>query len=537
MPKLSSACRSPLSRLSASFIAGALLTLAFAPYAYWPIAIISPAIFCWALVERGLSWRSAYSRAFAFNLGLFSFGASWVYVSIHDFGFTAAWLAVVLTSLFVLLLACISSLPWLLFKFFKQSPLVSQSLLLFPALFVFGEHLRSWLFTGFPWLFAGYAHIDSPLAGWAPIIGVFGLSFFSALLGALVYICLYSFSGKARQTHRLNFGLNALALSLILLLISSGQFLRSIEWTQSYGEKQVVALLQPNVALPLKWNPFYHSYIKSDLEKLAKPWWQADIQVWPEAAIPGLRSDALDFIDEMHGDALQHNSNVFSGVLWDTDSGDVYNGIVAFGKAKGNYFKQKLVPFGEYVPFEKQLRGLIAFFDLPNSIIERGPYQPDALSFVSRDGKQHLISAFICYEVVYPDFVANSAQNSSMMLTISNDAWFGKSIGPLQHFEMARMRALENQKYMLRSTNTGITAIIGERGQITEQARQFSETSVVGVAELRSGTTPFARFSSWPVMMLCLSLLISAALRQLLSNQRSTNAQASKTHESPDNAP
>ncbi|WP_370979760.1 apolipoprotein N-acyltransferase [Agaribacterium sp. ZY112] len=494
-------------------LCGLLLPLSFAPASCWPLAILSLAGFAYSIqIKQTNKAGSALTHAFFFHLGGFAAGASWVYVSIHDFGFTAAWLALVLTSVFVLFLALVSSLPWLLCRTNLNNN--TSLLLLFPSLLIASEWLRSWLFTGFPWLYVGYSHIDSPLSGWAPVLGVFGLSFISALSAALLLLALKHTRALAKTRAKLTaqqakrrLAELCLYLCSVLLLFSSGVYLQNIEWTQASQEKQLVALLQPNVPLPMKWNPYHHPKLLSDLDKLASPWWEADIQIWPEAAIPGLRSHAGSFIDEINERATKHKTNVFTGALWDEDNGEVYNSVIALGSAKGHYFKQKLVPFGEYVPFEDQLRGLIAFFDLPNSVIRRGPFKNNALQASTRKEQSYNIAPFICYEVVYPDFVARNARDSQVMLTISNDAWFGDSIGPLQHFEMARMRALENQKYMLRSTNTGISAIIGERGQVLKTTRPFIKSTVIGVTELRQGLTPMARFGSTPILVLSLILM------------------------------
>ena len=240
------------------------------------------------------------------------------------------------------------------------------------------------------------------------------------------------------------------------------------------------------------------------LDHAASSHWQADIQVWPEAAIPGLYHDVEYFIDDIDERAKQSHTNVISGILYDTtESFDVYNGIFGMGLASDIYFKQKLVPFGEYVPMENYLRGLIDFFNLPNSIIRVGPLNNRTLNGKTSDQQEYKIAPFICYEIVYPNFVAEGARSAELLVTISNDAWFGDSIGPFQHFEMARMRALEHQKYLVRSTNTGISAIVDTRGDIQVIGTQFQQEIITGEVELRRGQTPFARFGSSVTYTIC----------------------------------
>jgi apolipoprotein N-acyltransferase len=172
--------------------------------------------------------------------------------------------------------------------------------------------------------------------------------------------------------------------------------------------------------------------------------------------------------------------------------------VIALGHGQGVYHKQHLVPFGEYVPLESQLRGLIAFFDLPMSAFSSGPADQPPL----RAGA-YRVAPFICYEVVYPELVARSARNSDLLLTISNDSWFGKSIGPLQHLQMAQMRALENGRYMIRGTNNGVSAIIDQRGQIVERTDQFVEATLTGEVEMMLGNTPFGSFGVTPIIAGC----------------------------------
>ena len=444
---------------------------------------------------------------------MFGAGISWVYVSIHDFGFTGVPLAIVMTSLFVIFLSLVFSLPYFLYRKYAYSNAIPGALI-FAALWVFGEWLRAWLFTGFPWLYLGYAHIDSPLSGYAPIGGVFLLSFVGAITAALIAKAIITIFSR---TYRITLLMQQSAA--IVVLWCGGALLGNIEWTKATGEQQSVAIIQPNVSLFKKWDPFSHPEILRELIDAARMHRDADIQIWPEAAIPTLYHNSERFLDAVNQGFS--NTNIFTGILFDEESSyEVYNSIIGLGKAEGRYFKQKLVPFGEYVPFEDQLRGLIDFFNLPNSVIRRGPYLPNALQATRTDDSHYIIAPFICYEVVYPDFVASNAKDAELLFTISNDAWFGKSAGPHQHFEMVRMRALENQKDIIRSTNTGISAIVNHRGEITVSAEQFIKTSVTGKVELRQGQTPFNRFGSTPILSLCILLCALSALVRIRTAQR-----------------
>ena len=180
-----------------------------------------------------------------------------------------------------------------------------------------------------------------------------------------------------------------------------------------------------------------------------------------------------------------------------------YNSIIALGAGSGTYHKQKLVPFGEYVPFERWLRGVIDFFDLPMSQFIAGPEIQSPL--VAGD---LAIAPFICYEIVYPDFVQRHAANADVLITISNDTWFGRSIGPWQHFQMARFRAAELGRDLIRGTNDGISALITADGAISVTASQFSESVITGSIQPRSGHTPFGTTGSLPVWVFALITLV-----------------------------
>ncbi len=487
-----------------ALLSGSLITFSLAPFNFWPLAFLAPLLLALLLSSR--STKAAYLCAFFFWLGTFASGASWVYVSIHDFGFTGMPLALAMTALFVSFLALVSGLPFLIYAhFFRASPF--NFVFSYPALWVLGEWLRSWAFTGFPWLFSGYAHLETPLASWAPVVGIWGLSFISVFCGQALWLLGQQYFFRT-HTQKLFRGTPLCAAIILAICWLAPIALSNMYWTSSTGKHEKVAVLQPNISLPKKWNPYYHPQIMAELDEAASQHWDANIQLWPEAAIPSVLHEVEYFVEEINQRALTTHTSIFSGVLYDDrESLDVYNSIIGFGSGSGVYHKQKLVPFGEYVPLEQQLRGLINFFDLPNSVLRVGPIEEKGLLAKGSDGSQFKVSPFICYEIVYPDFVARHAASAELLLTISNDAWFGDSIGPLQHFEMARMRALENQKYLIRATNTGVSAIIDPGGKVLVKTEQFEPTTLSGDIERRTGSTPYARVGSIPMMTLCFILL------------------------------
>ena len=487
-------------------IAGALVTLSLAPFDLWPAGILSCALYGYLLCR--CSAGQAIWRGWLYGLGLFGSGASWVYVSIHVYGYASVPLAVVLTLLFCAGLALLHSLfAWCYVRWIRILP--GGMLLGFPALWVLFEWLRSWLLTGFPWLYLGYAHVDTWIAGWAPIFGVFGLSFICALTGMCLFLCWRSRQAVSITTY----------VGLILTLWIGGSVLKPIEWVDRASERPLsVALYQPNIPQEHKWDRAWYQPILNQFEAAFKASDGRDIILWPESAIPSPYYRARDFLGPVAERARQSESTLITGIPTRSADGEsYYNSILSLGQGRGQYDKQRLVPFGEYVPLEAWLRGLIRFFDLPMSNFSAGKAQQPPL----RAGSFR-VAPFICYEVVYPDLVARAARDADLLVTISNDSWFGRSIGPLQHLQMARMRALENGRYMLRGTNNGVSAIIDHRGQLVAQTPQFVTTTLYGEAEVMLGRTPFSSLGSTVILAGC-GLALAVMLLLYLAFWRDTN--------------
>ncbi len=475
--------------------AGGLTPLSLAPVGWWPLALLAPTILALLLWRQPL--RQNFVLSFGFGLGLFGVGASWVYVSIHEFGYAPVWLAALLTGLFVILLAVLFSLPLLLLSWMPghlQRRLWTASLgghlLAFCALWVIGEWIRSWLFTGFPWLYLGYSQWQTPLAGWAPVTGIYGLSLMLLASGAVI---AYLLLGQRPV-------IKVVCAGALAAIWFGGAGLQTKPWTQPYQQSQTVALVQANIPQDRKWQPDFLQPTLERYQRLSEPAWDADWLIWPEAAIPLLYHQATPFLEAAEKRARHEQAALITGILYDDPRQRVYyNSAVGLGMASGIYHKTHLVPFGEYVPLENWLRGLIQFFNLPTSIITAGPRQQAGLQI----GSYQLATA-ICYEIVYADLVADSARGSHAILTLSNDAWFGSSWGPLQHLEMARMRALETGRYVIRATNNGVSALIDPQGQLQQRSEQFVQTVVRGEVTPRQGSTPFMHWGSAPVIGLCL---------------------------------
>ena len=485
-------------------LAGGLQTLTFSPFHWWWLAPVSVVLIL--LVCLDLSPARLFRAGWVFGVGLFGTGVSWVYISISEHGNTSAVIAVLLTVIFVAGLALFHGLAFWAWGHLAKASRVRR-LLLFPAIWILGDWLRSWLLTGFPWLFLGTAQVDGPLAGLAPLVGVYGVSFWVVMTGALALGAWWLVQAGRRISA-------VLVVVLALAPWFAAPSLNRVDWTLLADEPMTIAAMQGNIPQRIKWDPdFLRDQIQIYLE-LTQEHWDRNLILWPETAIPLPQDQAgpvIEFIREQLGD----NSTLITGIPWfgyseQLNDATFRNSIMAIGDGEGIYHKQKLVPFGEYVPLQQWLRGLIGFFDLPMSDFSRGPENQSPLL-----AGNHQVMPFICYEVAYPDFVARYANGTDLLITISNDGWFGDSLGPEQHLQIARMRALETGRYMLRGTNNGITAIIDHRGRMTEAIPRFTRATMLGEVRTASGATPYMLSGSWPALTLAAILIVFVREREI----------------------
>ena len=488
-------------------LAGGLLPLGLAPFHLWPLALVSAGGLFWLLRRAETSGR-AFVLGWCFGVGKYGVGVSWIYVSIHVYGPTPAPLAAALVALFVVGLALVTGVTgWLFARLRAVAGGRWWDVAHFAWAWVAAEWTLTWLLTGFPWLFAGYAFIDTPLAGFAPVGGVLVVSLAAVATAALALTMAGAESRMARIA----------PLAAIAAIWTGGGLLGAVSWTQR-AESRTVALVQGDLPQETKWtaNSWHDALIR--YEQLSAPAWQSDIVFWPEAAIPALHQYNAERINAMRvgagGDLVLGATVAEAGP--DASETVYYN--AAISSAGGVYRKRRLVPFGEYVPLAWLLRGAIAFFDLPSSHMTAGE---DPQPLLRAAGLP--VAMAICYEVAYPRAVAEQARQAALLATLSNDTWFGASIGPPQHMQIARMRALETGRFLVRATNNGITAIVDERGAVTARLPQFEAGVLTGEIRATSGATPFALA---PISPAAMALLAWAAatfgvwLRRTLSQTR-----------------
>lgn len=486
-----------------SLLAGALLTLSFAPFNLFPLAILAPALLLstWLNVSR----QRAFFRGWLFGLGLFGTGVYWVFISIHTFGNASIFLAAFITVSLIFILALFPALNGFFLNRYFPKTTNTKILFAFPAIWILFEWMRSWMFTGFSWLSIGYSQIDSFLRGYAGIFSLHGVSLAIVMSGATLLLGYLKF--RAKQYKSL-FYCFILFTSIWLM----GSALQTITWTKPYGDPIQVSLVQGNIAQDLKWTSEQVLPTLKLYENLSKPHWDSKIIIWPEGAIPISLQDADDFLKHMSEEARSHNATLITGIpIQVTGTESYYNSVIATGEGHGVYLKQRLVPFGEYTPFYNIFHRFLGSLDIPMSDFVPGKKEEEPLVAAGIN-----IDTYICYEIAFPEQVRNIKSSPGIILAVSNDAWFGHSVAQAQHLEMARMRAIEMGRQVLFVSNNGITAIISANGKIQDAAPPYVEYVLTGKVQAREGRTPWQIAGMDPLLIILIIFLFVAAKRQRL---------------------
>jgi apolipoprotein N-acyltransferase len=463
----------------------------FAPFGlFWLAPLVWLGLF--VLLREADSPRQGLLTGLAFGMGFFLTGVSWVFVSLSVFGGMPWWLAGPAAFLFCTVMALFPMVAGYVFKRCQPAAFWRQALL-FAALIAAVDWLKGWIFTGFPWLTVGYSQAaPSPLAGFAPLLGVHGLSLLVALSGALLV--------------RWRVGAPFAAL---LAMIGFG--LQQVAWTTPVGEPISVALVQGNVPQEMKFRPeaFFRTL---DLYRELITQNPAQLTVLPETAIPVfIEQIPGEYLDELKTLARRQNGDIIFGTLTGDDRG-YYNSAVSVGTSPLQvYSKNHLVPFGEFIP--AGFAWFMAYANIPMSSFTRGPEVQTPLAVAG----QH-VAANICYEDVFGEEIIRALPAAGILANLSNTAWFGHSLAQPQHLQISQMRAAETGRPMLRATNTGMTAIIDAQGRLAATLPAFTTGVLHGNVRAYEGMTPFARFGNG----LALGLMAALALLGLTGKRRRT---------------
>jgi apolipoprotein N-acyltransferase len=484
-----------ISVLTLAFIAGALTVFGFAPFHVYVIPFFSLAIL-FQLWRHAPTMRLAFLTGWYFGFGFFLLGVSWIYVSLHTFGSMPAPLAGLATVLFCAFLALFPAVAGFLVAWRRPSPIILFTLTA-PALWTVLEWMRSWVFTGFPWLSLGYSQVsESPLAGLAPVGGVFLVSLLLCLSAGLLAL---AWEKKSQAIY-------PLALLMGLLFISWN--LKSIQWTQPTGTVTTVSLLQGNRLQDEKWRPenlittlkLYRDMVLQSHSQLI---------VMPETALPVfLHQLPPGYIEQLAEHAQHQQGAVLVGTVEQTGAGVYFNSLVALGaSSRPAYRKTHLVPFGEYIPLRPLWGWIVGLLAIPLQDMSRGASNAQPLFIAGQ-----WVALNICYEDAFGDEIRRQLPLATVLINASNVAWFGHSIAPQQHLQISQMRALETGRFMLRATNTGLTAIINNQGQVVSAAPEFTTTRLTGSIPGFKGVTPFVRWGDQLPILLSIFLWLSGFL-------------------------
>ncbi|RUO21208.1 apolipoprotein N-acyltransferase [Aliidiomarina iranensis] len=481
-------------RNSLMLLAGGAMVFAYAPFQQgWLVPLL---LAFWLLgLVRSQTAKEATLTSYCFGVGWFVTGVSWVFVSIDQFGGLPLIFSILLMLLLCLYLALFPALAgWLWFRSRKFAS--GYSLLLLPIIWLITEFLRGWFLTGFPWLSLGYSQTTLTLGNLAPYIGEIGISLLLMVIAISLALTILR--------KRLEW------LFVPVIIFSLAWFAPRFSTIQPSGETITVALVQGNVEQELKWNPEQQWPNLQTYLALTEGYYDHDLIVWPESAITYIEPHAQQQLAALDQRLLAEETTLISGIIdLDRRTNDFYNSMIVMGEQSGGswfyrhdnrYRKHHLLPIGEFVPFESILRPIAPLFNLPMSSFSRGEsIQPNL------DANGFTIAANICFEVAFSRQIrANFQTDTQLLLTISNDSWFGDSHGPHQHLEIARMRARELGRPMLRATNNGITGVFDEQGNTVVRLPQFTADVASTRVVLVEGTTLFARFGELPAWLLAI---------------------------------
>lgn len=473
-----------------AFIAGLITVAGFAPWNIFPLPVVSLAVLFW-LWSHTDQPRDATLLGFFFGLGLFGAGIGWIYIALHEYGNMPLPLAVLATLLFVAFYALFPALVGWLHSRIALADWIKLGVLL-PALWVSTELLRGYLFTGFPWLVLGYSQVPySPLAGYAPLLGVYGVSLMIACsAGGLALLT------KQEGRHRL---VSVLLISLWLI----GAALHTVAWTHPTGSPFTVSLLQGNIAQDEK---FAEGQLVGTLETYRRLTESSHSQliVFPETALPLLRGDLPEsYAQRLREYGRLHGSDILVGAF-EKDQGLFYNSMFSFGNSDSQtYRKNHMVPFGEFIPLRSVFGWIITdVLNIPmGDLSSGGEHQP----LLHLAGQQ--IAMNICYEDVFGEEIIRALPQATLLLNTSNDAWYGNSSAAIQHNQISQMRALETGRMMLRATNTGVTSVIGSDGTMQQMLPQHSEGVLTVPVQGYAGATPYVLWGNTAIFFILTGIM------------------------------
>ena len=500
---MSSLTRYKFIKPLALLLLGASSVLGFAPFYFYPASIVS-------LIGLFYFWHLSYTpkqaafAGFVYGLGLFGAGIYWIYISLHEFGgmpgLMAGFSTFVLCAFLSLFPAAVGALSIYISGVRISTMQGNTMLVAIPVLWAMTDWIRSWIFTGFPWLTIGYSQVPySPLAGYMPIVGVYGVSLITVFIASLLGLWL-----AKRFIHQSSTPIwRRSAVAMLLLLWVTGGLLKLVEWTTPTGKPISVALLQGNIAQSLKWAPEIAERTLQQYLAMAEAS-TAKLILMPETALPVLSSELpAEVKTRLQQHAIQNKGDILIGLV-ERENGEYFNSMLSIGSSTSAvYRKSHLVPFGEFIPLKAAFGWIYRdWLDMPLSDLSRGGTHQQPMHVAGEK-----IAINICYEDVFGEEIIRQLPQATLLVNASNDAWYGESLAAYQHMQFSQARALETGRTMLRTTNTGATAMIDPHGNVLAHAPHFTQTTLNVMAQGYTGSTPYVRFGNWPFIVFCFGVL------------------------------
>ncbi|MWP60776.1 apolipoprotein N-acyltransferase [Gilliamella sp. Pas-s25] len=504
-----------------SLIFGGIAVFSYAPFHIWPLAFVSFAGLLWLIADKAK--KQAMLLGLSWGIGYFTAGIHWVYISIQQYGELPALVAIIVLGLLIVYLSLYPMLFTVLLSIanrFTGQFSFKQLVLVAPVLWQVTEFLRGYILTGFAWLQLGYSQLDSPLRAYFPLVGIDGVNLLLTILCGLFVYCIRTITNKTPKRHALG------AIIALFTIFFAPISFNNTNWTTIDNTRSAnFALIQGNISQSIRWtkdqlNDTLQTYAKLSQENFEKD----KIIIWSEASITDYEINQQSFLQYLDNEARAHDAEIAVGIIdyrfGETGyqaNGDLYNTLLVLGEKEpyqypttNRYQKHHLVPFGEFTPLESILEPIAELLNIPMSSMKSGETKQPQLQI-----KGFKFTTAICYEVILSNLMwQNFAADSDFLLTVSNDAWFGNSIGPKQHLQMAQARALEFGRPLIRSTNTGITAIIDPHGNIVKQLPQFKTAVLSATVSPTTGLTPYAKWGNWPYFAMMVLMFMSLFIKR-----------------------
>ncbi len=468
------------------------MPLSFAPFHFPGLSILGIALLFSTLLQEQNKFQ-ATSTGFMFGIGYMGVGVSWIFVSIHLYGHLNSFLSACITCLFIAYLATFFAIFSCVFYVLKNKVNYVIQGLVFAALWCLTEYFRASCFSGFPWLQLGFGQVDTPLGYLLPIIGLYGVGFWT---------CFASTSLTWAVQQRTKLGWLIVFISLIL----APTLLHNVSWTTSQTTPISVGIIQANLSMRDKWDErVFWEILEHYRHRIEQLIGQKQLVVLPESAIPMPASYLGDWLGDLSIRAKKEHTALLLGIPKPTSKAEIYyyNTLSSFGESEGTYLKQHLVPFGEYTP--KPFQQLMTWLNIPETSMKPGKADQMPIKM-----GRHAIATLICYELAYPEILRRQLPKAEWIVSVSDDGWFGHSLAMYQQIQMAQALAIQTGRYHIIANNDGLSSIIDPTGKITNRLAAFSSGILEGVIYANNGQTPWVRWGDKPILIMSFIIALIA---------------------------